>query len=275
MKIGVVGYKGKLGSQLVHIGCEPIGYDVTSNIPLEGDWNCIIDCAAVTGVDQCEMSTEAYWKAIHVNGEGIANLANAFRGKIIYISSDYVFGGKRGPYSEDYIKEDDLPTKKMSYGISKFVGEQFAKDYDNVHIIRTTGLYGGVSNKQDFVSLVLNSFNYDFPLEVADDLHGNQTYVPHLAEALIMCAERSDIPKILHIASKEVITRYEFALMIASIFGLDKYKLIPVKSTQIPGWIAERPKKGGLKTNLAKKLGIPIYPVLEGLEAYKNELQRK
>lgn len=276
MRIGITGYKGKLGSQLVSMGCEPVDYEVGSKAPLNYGLDCIINCAAVTNVDGCEVSVDTYWKAIRVNGEGVDCLADAFNGKIIHISSDYVFGGKRGPYSENYNREDDLPTKRMGYGVSKFVGEMFAKGHDNVHIVRTTGLYGGISKKSDFVSMILDFYNFDSPiLKITSDLRGNQTYVPHLAEALIMCAERSDIPKILHIASKEVITRYEFALMIAFMFGLDKDRLVPVKSSQVPGWVAERPKKGGLRTGLAKKLGIPIYSILEGLEEYKNEPQRK
>lgn len=276
MKIGIIGPHGRLGSQLVHMGCDPIEYDITGKEPLYGNWDVIINCAAKTKVDLCETDKDYYWKAIDVNGYGTNNLANIWLGKkIIHISTDYVFGGKRGPYSENYFQEDDLPTKKMSYGVTKFVGEQFIKQYEHVQIIRTTGLYGGVSGKSDFVNLILDTFNIGTgEIEVSKDLLGNQTYIPHLAEALIKCTDSKvypNLPHTLHIASKEVVSRYEFALMIASVFGLDKTKIKPVKSEKVPGWIAERPKHGGLKVKLAEKLGLPIYTIMEGLEAYKNE----
>lgn len=272
MKIGIIGYKGKLGSHLVHMGCEPIEYDITSKEKLDGDWDVIINCAAKTAVDRCEeKDNKYYWEAIAVNGYGISELAKAFPKPIIHISTDYVFGGKRGPYDEKYLKEDDLPTRQMSYGISKFLGELEAQSCDNVYIVRTTGLYGGVSYKHDFANLIRDTFDIGTcKVEVSKNLQGNQTYIPHLCEALIMCAELKDKPKVLHIGSREVVTRYEFALMLCSVFGYDKEGIIPVNSNKIPGWVAERPKHGGLKVKLAEKLGLPIYSIVEGLEAYKN-----
>lgn len=270
MSIGILGYQGRLGSQLVHMGCEPIDYDITSKKKLGGNWDVVINCAAITDVDWCE-DQKNYWKAIEVNAYGVRDLAESYSGEIIHISTDYVFSGKRGPYSENYNKSDDLPTNRMAYSLSKWVGEQFAKEHEHVKIIRTTGLYGGVSKQHDFVKMILTSYKTNLPaIQVSKDLRGNQTYIPHLAEALIMYAETKQKPKVLHIASKEVISRYEFALMIASVFDLDKEKIKPVKSEQIPMWIAERPKKGGLKVSLAEKLGLPIYTILEGLEAYKS-----
>lgn len=159
----------------------------------------------------------------------------------------------------------------MGYGITKMTGELFLEGRENTTIVRTTGLYGGVSGRPDFVTMLLDAYKSNQEeITIAKDLQGNQTYVPHLAEALILLAKMENSPKIVHIASKEIISRYEFALMVASVYELDKSKLIPVRSNQIPNWIAERPKKGGLKTDFALKLGLPIYTILEGLEAYKN-----
>jgi dTDP-4-dehydrorhamnose reductase len=273
MRIGIIGAKGRLGSQLVKMGCEPLNIDITKVQDMTNldQYNVIINCAGKTNVDACEIERH-YWEAIRVNGYGILNLAGAYpNGRIIHISTDYVFGGHRGPYAENYDREDDLPTKKMAYGLTKMVGEQNALFYKNVCVVRTTGLYGGDNHKSDFVKYLLERYNTGTDeIQIAKDAFGNHTYVPHLAEALIQCAESKQIPNVLHIASKEVISRYEFALMVASVFGMDKSKLIPVRSDQVQGWLAERPKKGGLKVTLAQKLGLPIYTILEGLEASKN-----
>ena len=289
MRIGITGSTGKLGSHLVSMGCIGLALDVTESkfdTGLDPGKDVIINCAAKTNVDKCETDKNYYWEAVEINGNGAINLSENFRGKIIHISTDYVFGGKRGPYSEDYLfdnHEDDLPARDMAYAITKFLGELNVKSRQNVHIVRTTGLYGGASPKHDFLNMILDSYYIsDFPeIPVTKELRGNQTYIPHLAEGLLELADRlsnphSTYPKILHIASREVISRYEFALMIADVYGLDKERLKPVKNSQVPGWVAARPKKGGLKVRLAEKLGIPIYSILEGLEeAHKNELQRK
>jgi dTDP-4-dehydrorhamnose reductase len=78
-----------------------------------------------------------------------------------------------------------------------------------------------------------------------------------------------ELPKYLHIASKDIVTRYEFALMLASVFGFDKKRLVPVKASEL-NWLAERPKNGGLKVDLAKKYGLHLYSILDGLQEYKN-----
>ena len=276
MRIGIVGHKGRLGSQLVHVGCEPISIQINKTMP-KVDFPTrdavIINCAAKTEVDRCETDGNYYKEAIQVNGWGIGYLANAYAGEIIHISTDYIFQGKRGAYHEHALaKDNDLPTKKMSYGLTKMVGEFDAGLHDNVYIVRTTGLYGGTSGKPDFLSMILDAYKNDVSeIKATTELRGNQTYVPHLAEALIVCAETKQKPNILHIASKDVISRYEFALMIADTFGLDKSKVKACKNRDVPGWVAERPKKGGLVVDVAVKLGLPIYTIQEGLEAYKNE----
>ena len=108
-------------------------------------------------------------------------------------------------------------------------------------------------------------------LQVTNSLRGNQTYVPHLAEALIDCAN-TDLPRLLHIGSKEVVSRYEFAVMIANVFGYDSKLVIPVRNKEVPGWVAPRPIKGGLKVNLAEKNKVPIYKIMDGLKDYKDNI---
>jgi dTDP-4-dehydrorhamnose reductase len=141
-------------------------------------------------------------------------------------------------------------------------------------LVRTTGLYGR-NGHHDLAQLVRSMLSQGNPLPVSKNLMGNQTYIPHFAEALINIANRPDdfynIP-ILNVASQEVISRYEFALMVASVFELDKKLLLPVTNKYISGWVAERPTKGGLKVNLARKMKVPIYNILDGLKALKNDL---
>lgn len=283
--IYIVGHKGRLGSQLIQMGCRPLHINITDQnikINLSEERDIIINCASKTDVDRCEHDQIYYWDAVEVNGYGIRNLAEnntpktRWKGKILHISTDYVFAGKRGPYSEDYFKEDDVPTRKMSYAVTKFMGELYAKEYENIHIIRTTGLYGGVSLRNNFLNMILDNYNNGVDnIYVTNELHGNQTYIPHFAEALIACTRIENLPKILHIASKDVISRYEFAFMIAEVYGLDGSKIIPVKNDQVPGWIAKRPVKGGLKVKAAEKLGLPLYSISQGLEASKNEYLRQ
>jgi dTDP-4-dehydrorhamnose reductase len=80
----------------------------------------------------------------------------------------------------------------------------------------------------------------------------------------------TDPPKIINIAGKEVLSRYEFAKRIAQKFGYDQSYIIPITMENSDDvFIAARPKNAGLRTNLAEKIGLPIYSVIDGLENFR------
>jgi dTDP-4-dehydrorhamnose reductase len=274
MKIAVTGFDGRLGSELVRKhGCYSLPCDVTNVESIQSALqevspDVIINCAAYTFVDLCE-SDEGYDLALSVNTGGIHKLLDCFPGRIIHLSTDYVFTGKRGPYIEG--SQDFVPPVN-GYGWSKWGGEQIISfaDRSNVTVVRTTGLYGGCSGMPDFAKYVVQELENRSPVNALTNLVTNQTYIPHLAEALIDLIQIKDLRhKIVHIASKDVVSRYEFATMIANVFGFDARLVFPVKS--IPTWKAARPNKGGLKVGLAKRLHIPLYSVLDGLKEFHNE----
>ena len=274
MRIAVTGYKGRLGSELVRRGCIPITSDITDPIrlpmeltetqPYPYKYDAIINCAAFTDVSACE-SDEGYKKALHSNYYGVKNLRYAFNGKIIHISTDYVFDGKKGPYSEN----SSLTAAVNAYGLTKQGAEILLRAFPFPYsIVRTTCLYDTYI-QEDFVSATLGGLKFD-GFRATTKLSGNPTYVPHLAEAIMKLIELPKLPEIIHLVGREVLTRYEFALMIANVFGYDKKFVMPTNELFGAG---NRPAKGGLKTKLAEKLGLPIYSVVEGLKQYKEDLK--
>jgi dTDP-4-dehydrorhamnose reductase len=109
------------------------------------------------------------------------------------------------------------------------------------------------------------------PVLAAKDLYSNNTYIPHLAEAIMSVVNNPCITvPILHIASSDVVSRYELSKKIADVFGLDDTLLSPISMKNIAGWVAKRPKRGGLNVDLAKRLGIPIYSIMDGLLALRG-----
>lgn len=276
MKIAVTGYKGRLGSELVRRGCIPFDADITNKQQVNHqvavlDPDVIINCAAYTDVSACE-DVDEYKKALNVNYYGLKNVRMAFPKLIVHISTDYVFDGKKGPYSESA----KLTPAVNSYGMTKQGAEIFLQTMPfPFSIVRTTCLYEPYFCK-DFVSETLRNLKFSTGMIYDGDgffattkLSGNPTYVPHLAEGIMKLVELPNIPDIIHIAGKDVLTRYEFALMIAGVFGYDKERIIPTNKLFGAG---NRPAKGGLKTRLAEKLGIPLYSTLEGLQDYKETL---
>jgi len=278
MKIAVTGWKGRLGSQLVDNDCYILDVDITdkadvySKIKLLAP-DVVINCAAITDVDGCE-SEDGYTKALDVNYLAVENVRCAckeYDSNLIQISTDYIFGSNNGAYSEKnrpLAQSNGEPVN--NYGWSKLGGEDVlltTNIYNNL-IVRTTGLYGN-PDKHDFLQLIQETVGEGKELKVTKELIGNQTYIPHLAKALIYVTNNIEIirnNKVLNIASEDIISRYEFALAIADIFGYNKELIIPCLNSEIVEWKAKRPKKAGLKTSLAKKLGVPIYTIAEGLK---------
>ena len=277
MLIGITGATGNLGSELVSRGCEPVQCDITDQIEtlkvLEAsNATTIINCASYNAVDDIEESAN-YKRAVSVNSIGVGHLAlacEATNKRLIHLSTDYVFRGttkRRGPYSEGQVPKRPV----NDYGMSKFGGEVALRVLggDFTCVVRTTGLYGG--HKSDFVDYVYSSLLLGEEVKITKQLMGNQSYIPHVANGLLELASRDPFPsKILHIASVDVVSRYEFACMIANKFELDKELIIPVMTSEL-GWKAHRPTMAGLKTKLAIDLGIPIYTIWEGLEALKDD----
>ena len=275
VKIGITGSNGRLGSQLLLMGGIPMECDITdvdsiamSIAMVKPD--IIINCAAYTKVDDCE-TTEGWNKAVKVNFRGVENLRNVYSGRLLHISTDYIFNGKGGPYAETNKSYDPV----NQYGSSKLGGEIALLNPEDKKketcIVRTTGLYGATMSKDDVANMVVERLSEGRYLTMTNELMGNQTYIPHLAEALMKLAGMEWTHKVIHIGSEEVLSRYEFALMVASVFGLDKSLISFCRNKDVLGWVAQRPKKGGLKTNVAKRMRLPIYTVLDGIRRLRDD----
>lgn len=138
----------------------------------------IINCAAMTNVDGCEVQQDL---AYRINALGPRNLAIASSetgAKLIHVSTDYVFAGNG---TKPYI-EFDTPAPKSMYGASKLAGEEFVKQFaDKFFIVRTAWLYGDGKN---FVKTMLRlSENHD-TVSVVNDQVGSPTSADELAKAL-------------------------------------------------------------------------------------------
>ena len=149
------------------------------------------------------------------------------------------------------------------------MGEQIIMDYKNPNdvIVRTTVLYGG--HKPDFVSAIMDKYKRGNRFGVTQSLSGSPTHVSHLADALIELCYRDQAPMVINIAGADVLSRYDFAIMIGNAFGYDVNLCIPTKDENGSG--IRRPRKAGLKVDLAKKIGLPIYSVIDGLRLMQGE----
>jgi dTDP-4-dehydrorhamnose reductase len=249
-KVAVTGPRGRLGRELVKWGCMPLTANVTDYHALQREISylnpdIIIHCAAYTNVDGCENAPR---RAADVNTYGTYNLRQAFSGKIVYLSTDYIFDGLTGMY-----KEDDKPNPLNIYGWSKLGGELTLSNDDL--IIRTTVLFDKGDN--NFVTQVINQLLCGNTVKAPDTLFGSPTYVPHLAEGILAALH---LRGALNIAGNRIMSRYRLAQFIAEILGFGQVEKAPYTSK------TRRPMNAGLDVGKAQMLGLPIYDALEGIK---------
>jgi len=264
VKIAVIGPQGNLGHELVTRGCIPVSCDLLSD-DLQDELKkihpeVVINCAAKNGPEKAIEQAEEFRA---VNTRGVSKLLRAFEGRVIHISTDYVFDGERGNYTEV-----DDPNPVNYYGLTKWGGEIFANVLGDGRacVVRTSWLYGGYKHN-DLVQTILNGIQKggDPPL-MAVSYKSNPTYIPHLANALLELVGVDHLPPMLHIAGLDTVSRYEFARELIAVWNLPKFFL--PSDYFLDNSTAKRPKNSSLNCNLAQTLGLTLQSLFKGLVAY-------
>jgi dTDP-4-dehydrorhamnose reductase len=226
----------------------------------------IINAAAYTDVDGCEIHKDQAWT---INVGGVKNLVRVCQNqeiKLIHLSTDYVFDGENGPYSED-----DLPNPVGFYGQTKLDSEKVIQDSGiDFAIVRTNVLYGfGENVRKNFLLWLLDQLSAGEKLKIVTDQFNNPTLADNLSECILEMVQR-DLSGILHIAGSEYLSRYDFAVKVAKKFGYDTSLISPTISESL-AQKAERPSRGGLKIEKAQKLlKTKLLNVEEGLDQIKK-----
>lgn len=230
----------------------------------------VINCAAFNDVDACDVDREHAWR---VNVRGVENLVEACRkidARLIQISSDYVFDGRHGPYTER-----DAPSPISYYGKTKLASENVCRTGGiRFTIVRTMILYGvGERVRENFVTWVLRNLERGTPIDVVTDQIGNPTLVDDLALAILRIVERHR-DGLYHVAGPDIISRYDFALLIAKAFGLSANGIHPIATSMLRQG-ALRPLASGLLTLKAQtELGVHLSTSIEGLQTMRLQIER-
>lgn len=203
----------------------------------------VINTAAYTNVDKAESEKELAWKT-NVNGiENISLYSWTIDAHLIHISTDYIFDGKNGPYSED-----DKPSPINYYGRSKLASENSIRTSGvRFTIIRSNVLYGPTKyGRPDFVKWVIDSLSSGKEIKIVKDQFNNPTFIDDICHAINKIIEFKK-EGIYNIAGPEILSRLDFTYRIANYFSLDKNLIIPIVTEDLKQ-PAPRPLKSGLIT---------------------------
>jgi dTDP-4-dehydrorhamnose reductase len=221
----------------------------------------VVNCAAMTAVDQCETEIDA---AMEINGAAVGHLASAcdaVGSTFVQLSTDYVF---RGDGVRAFSEID--PTRPTSvYGRSKLLGEECARAATNHLIIRTAWLFGiGGGN---FVETIRGQIEAGVgTLRVVDDQRGCPTYGDDLAAALL---DLLDVAArgVVHVVNSGAVTWHGFAVEIARQLGAEVF--VEAISTDQAARRARRPANSVLATDrLQSLLGRTLPSWQDGLARY-------
>jgi len=276
MRVLITGSNGQLGSEIKEIATKYSKLDfIFKDLPeldicnfealqafiMDNNINAIINCAAYTAVDKAEEDAEIVEK---VNSKGVINIVNALQtvnGKLIHISTDYVFDGDHFlPY-----KETDPVSPIGVYGETKRAGELAVinSDIDSI-VIRTSWLYSSYGN--NFVKTMLRLGSEKENLGVIFDQIGTPTYATDLAKTCldiltgVNSVKISKNGKLYHYSNEGVTSWYDFAISIMELGG-ENCKVKPIQTKDYPT-LAKRPhysvlNKSKIKTDF--KIEIPYW----------------
>ena len=286
MKILVTGANGQLGRETV-LMLQKAGQEVIATTRQELDFsspenitsiianhqaNWVINCAAYTQVDKAESDQKLAFVVNRDAAKAIAEGVKLYGGKLLHVSTDYVFDGRQ---SQAY-KEDDATQPLGVYGQSKFEGEQAIREVlPEAIILRTAWVYG--IHGHNFVKTILRLAAEREVLSVVDDQIGTPSWTADIAQAMLTLIQK-DITGTCHFTNEGVASWYDFAVAILEFgknlgYPVKTQKIIPIPSSQYPT-PAPRPAFTVLsKEKIRKLLGYDIPHWQASLKTMLEELK--
>ena len=205
----------------------------------------ILHAGALTNVDYCEQHPEESFQKTVVSTQNILGLADKYGATVIYISTDYVFDGKSGPYDEY------APVNPISiYARHKLDAEELViRHSENNLVLRVTNVYGDENRNKNFVSrlLEIGSNSEKVILNLPVDQYATPVNASDIAKALFLLIQ-DDKKGIYNIASTDYLNRVQLAEKVLKRFP---YYIAEINArlTSDLGQPAARPLQGGLKAS--------------------------
>jgi dTDP-4-dehydrorhamnose reductase len=230
----------------------------------------IINTAAMTQVDQCQVEQEACLKS---NVHGVNNLVSAshkYGVHLIHVSTDFIFDG-----TQELLDETAIPNPVNFYGESKLAGEKLILESTiSWCIIRTVLVFGITQDmsRSNIVLWVKNNLEKGKSIQVVNDQWRTPTLAEDLASGCYLAALKK-ATGIYHVSGVDYMSVYEIAMRTAEFFKLDTSLIKPTNSSSFiqP---ARRPLKTGFIVDKARKdLGYEPHTFEEGLHILSSQLK--
>ena len=222
----------------------------------------VVHAGAISRPDFCEQNQmQAYIN----NVEGTVTLlinAAVHQSFFLFVSTDFVFDGKAGPYAED-----DATNPVNYYGRTKMEAEEAVKEYEyDWAIVRTVLVYGKPqAGRDNLLTLVQKSLLNGNAISIFDDQYRTPTYVEDLAAAIVSIIQKKATGT-WHISGKEMLTPYQMAVLAAQYLGLDESLVKKIHKGDLVEAARRPPRTGFIIEKAVKHLGYQPVSFMEGLQ---------
>ena len=223
----------------------------------------IINCAAVANLDVAEADPVSAWRMNADLPGWLAKECASRSIRLMHISTDAVFDGQRGEYTEQ-----DLPDPLSVYARSKLAGEKAVLESNPQAVVARVNFFGwSISGQRSLAEWFLNNLTAGHPVKGFTDVFFCPLLVNQLVGLLLEMIEKS-LTGLYHVVSRDHLSKYAFGQALARQFCLDE-NLISPASSQEAGLAARRSPNLTLRTDkLAAALGITLPNVASGIAQF-------
>jgi dTDP-4-dehydrorhamnose reductase len=230
----------------------------------------VIHTAAMTQVDDCELNQNDCWNQNVTAVEHLAASCARLNVHLTHLSTDFIFNG-----TQALLSEEAQPDPISHYGASKLAAEQVVQHTVGLRwaIARTVLVYGTtlVAGRSNLVLWVSDSLRKGQKIKVVDDQWRTPTLAEDLAQGCWLLAQQS-AQGIYHLSGRELLTPYQMAQQVATVFGLDAALLERVDGQSFTQ-AARRPPRTGFRIEKAEReLGYQPHSFAEGLALVQRQL---
>ncbi|MDC0563919.1 DegT/DnrJ/EryC1/StrS family aminotransferase [Alphaproteobacteria bacterium] len=234
----------------------------------------IINAAGFTNVDDCETQFEKSMKANVMLAERVAKSAFNNQAKLVHISTDHLFSGKSSFNTE---QDETLPLN--TYAKHKLEAETRVSLACSEAIICRTNFFGwSPSYRPAFLDKILEELKSGNVVQMFDDVFFTPISIPCLVDIVNILIKQNEYG-LINVCGNERLSKYHFAVKIASAFGFDPNQIQPIQASRIKGGtirppdlsLSDKRLRGILKSD-----GISIQTSISSLKSdisYREEIQ--
>jgi dTDP-4-dehydrorhamnose reductase len=223
----------------------------------------VINCAALANLDACEANPALAQQLNSEVPEKLANYVAKGGARLVHISTDAVFDGKRGGYTEE-----DQPNPLSLYARTKLKGEKAVLTANPQAIVARVNLFGwSLSGNRSLAEWFFNNLSAGNSIMGFTDVYFCPLFVIDLAKFLLRLLERGS-RGLYHVVSSECSSKYDFGVRLAQLFDFDATLIKPGLVSQ-SGLRAARSPNLTLKSDkLSEELGESTPDLKSGLEHF-------